>query len=82
MKLGNSVWWVIHDECPISQRFQRERRLAILAAMTVALENALSEEQLQNWLLQDTTSQTIEAFSFDTTKVIKLRKYGEPLAFP
>src|ERR1051326_8241556 len=70
MKINGEIWWVIHAECPIAQRFQRERRLSIFAAMTVAMERALTDEQLQHWLVQDKTSQEIEAFSFDETKVV------------
>jgi hypothetical protein len=82
MKLNSIVWWVIHSECPIAQRFQRERRLGILVTMTFAMEAALSEEQLQHWLTQDKTSQAIEAFAFDQSRVIRLRRYGEPLTIP
>jgi hypothetical protein len=81
MKLGGEVWWVIHDECPIAQRFRHERRLSILAAMTAAMEAVMSDEQLEKWLTQDKTSQGIEAFSVDEAKVFKLRRYGEPTAF-
>jgi Fe-S-cluster containining protein len=81
MKLDGAVWWVIHAECPIAQRFQWERRLSILAAMTAAMERVISDEQVENWLTQDKTSQAVEAFSFDVAKVIKLRRYGESIAF-
>ena len=81
MKLDGKLWWVIHAECPIAQRFKREHQMGVLAAMTLAMENILSEEQLESWLVQDKTSQVIEAFTFDTSKVIKLRPYGESLGF-
>jgi hypothetical protein len=82
MELDRVVWWVIHSECPIAQRFQRERRIGILAAVTVALEAAISDVQLQQWLTQDKTSQAVEAFSSDEARVIKLRPYAEPPVFP
>jgi Fe-S-cluster containining protein len=82
MRLDDIVWWVIHSECPIAQRFQRERRLGILATVTFAMEAALSEEQLLHWLTQDKTSQAIEAFAFDQSRVIRLRRYGEALTVP
>src|SRR5581483_798372 len=64
MQLEGAVWWVIHAECPIAQRFQKERRLAVLAAITDALERALSKEQLNRWLIQDKMSRGIESFSY------------------
>lgn len=82
MRLNDTVWWVIHSECPIAQRFKQERRLGVLAAMTYAMEGALSDEQLQHWLTQDKTSQAIEAFAFDESEVIRLRRFGEPLTVP
>lgn len=82
MKFDGIVWWVIHAECPIAQRFKRERRLSLLAAMTSTLEAAITSGQLENWLTQDKTSQAIEAFSSDEAKVIKLRRYGEAIVFP
>lgn len=75
-------WWVLHSECPIAQRFQAERRLDVLVALTVALERALSEEELGEWLTQDRLSQAVEAFESEPTKVVPLRKVGAQLRFP
>jgi hypothetical protein len=82
MNLDGMAWWVIHAECPIAQRFHRDRKMEILAAMTAALERHLSEEQLQSWLINDNASQNIEAFSSTQPKVFKLRRYGEDIGFP
>jgi hypothetical protein len=82
MKLDGTVWWVIHAECPIAQRFQRDRQLEVLAAMTAALEREISEEQLRLWLASDKSSQRIEAFSASQPKVFKLRPYGRAIGFP
>jgi Fe-S-cluster containining protein len=82
MWLDGSLWWVIHIECPIAQRLQRIRHFELLIAITVAIENALSDEQLRAWRVTDRTSQRIEAFSSSEPKVLKLRLYGTPLAFP
>lgn len=81
MEIDSAIWWVIHTECPIAQRFQRERKLDALAAMTVAIENAVSPEQLRNWLQQDQTSQTVEAFSSERSKVLQLREFGKQSLF-
>jgi Fe-S-cluster containining protein len=78
MRLDGEVWWVIHDECPIARRFQRDRRLEILMAMTIALERTLSDEQLQSWLITDRVSQDIEAFSSSRPNVFRLRQYARP----
>jgi hypothetical protein len=82
MKLDGVIWWVIHAECPIAKRFQRDRHMEILAAMTAALECELPEEQLRAWLVTDEISQRIEAFSSSEPKVFKLRRYGEAIGFP
>jgi Fe-S-cluster containining protein len=82
MRLGGEVWWVILDECPIAQRFQRDRRLEILTALTISLEQTLLDEQLQSWLTVDQTSQDIEAFSSTRPSVFRLRRFGRPLSFP
>jgi Fe-S-cluster containining protein len=82
MRLDGEVWWVIHEECPIAQRFQRDRHLEILTAMIVSLERALSDEQLQSWLIVDRTSQDIETFSSSRPKVLRLRQFGRNLSFP
>lgn len=82
MQLDGEIWWVIHSECPIAQRFQRERMLSTLAAATSAVEGKISESQLKRWMTQDRFSQMIEAFSYDESKVIRLRRYGEKRPFP
>jgi Fe-S-cluster containining protein len=82
MRLDGDVWWVIHAECPIAQRFQRDRHLEILTALTISLERTLSDEQLQSWLTTDRTSQNIEAFSSTRPNVIRLRRFGRSLSFP
>jgi Fe-S-cluster containining protein len=81
MKLDNELWWVIHAECPIAQRFRREGKLTLLAAVTAALDRELNDEQLRIWIAQDKTSQTIEAFTFDPSKVVKLRRFREQIRF-
>jgi hypothetical protein len=78
MQIDQEVWWVIHSECPIGQRFQREHRLDLLAAMTVALERHPAFPQLQKWLAQDRTSQNIEAFRSDKLNVVKIRRFSSP----
>lgn len=82
MNIDNEVWWVVHSECPIAQRFQQERKLSILSAMTFSMESRISEEQLMLWLKQDRFSQMVESFSFDRSQVVKLRRFGEKLSFP
>lgn len=82
MKLSGVVWWVIHIECPIAQRFRIERTLEVLSAITVSIEEIISEEQVQSWLKTDRTSQQIEAFSSDKPKVVKLRRFRLPRSFP
>jgi Fe-S-cluster containining protein len=82
MVVDEEIWWVIHSECPIAQRFQRERRLGVLAALTFSMEQRLSSEQIGRWIKQDRLSQIIEAFSFDQSKVVPLRKLGEKVPFP
>lgn len=82
MNLDGIVWWVIHAECPIARRFQRDRHMEKLAAMTAALERELSEEQLRAWLRTDDASQSIEAFSSSQPVVFKLRRYGGAIGFP
>jgi Fe-S-cluster containining protein len=81
MRINNEVWWVIHSECPIAQRFQHERRMSVLASMTLAIEALFSNEQLGHLLKQDGSSQKIEAFLSDESRVTKLRRFGTKLAF-
>jgi hypothetical protein len=82
MTIAGEPWWVMHSECPIAQRFQREKRLEALAALTFRIEQKLSSEQIDHWLKQDRLSQMIEAFSSDPSRVVTLRKLGEKLPFP
>lgn len=82
MRREGDLWWVIHSECPIAQRFQREHRLDILCVLTVRLERSLTQEELEVWKVQDETSQIVEAFSFEEAKVVPLRRLGEPMIFP
>jgi hypothetical protein len=82
MVIDGETWWVIHSECPIAQRFQKERRLGVLAALTFNMEQKLSEEHISEWIIQDRLSQIIESFSFDQSKVVPLRRLGEKLPFP
>ena len=82
MWLDGDMWWTIHTACPIGQRFQIERRLDILCAMTAALEAQLPAEELKRWIAQDALSSRIEAFSFEPTRVTKLRRYRTPMYFP
>jgi len=81
MRLNGDVWWVLHSECPIFQRYEREKRLDILALMTAELESNLSESQIKEWINEDRMSQLIEAFSREKYKVIKLRKFGAETPF-
>ena len=81
MRLEGEVWWVVHSECPIAQRFQRQRNLDLLCAITAAMERLISDEELEQWLTQDKFSQMIEAFSGDESRVIRLRRYGTPSLF-
>ena len=82
MNINGVIWWVIHAECPIAQRFQRERRLAILNAITAALEQNLSDEELKRWLTQDKLSAGIEAFAYDDRKVVTLRRFKSRFTVP
>jgi Fe-S-cluster containining protein len=81
MEIGQEVWWVIHSECPIGQRFQRQRQMDLLAAVTLALERHLGDERLQQWILQDRTSREIEAFHYDQLNVTKIRRLSSPNAW-
>ena len=82
MRIDSQVWWVMHTECPIAQRFEKERRLGIIAAITARMERFISSDNLEDWLSQDKFSQIAEAFSHDATQVIRVRRYGEPIPFP
>jgi len=81
-EIDGEVWWVIHTNCRISERFQREKHLDLLVALTTEIERCLSKTQFQKWLKQDRLSRSIESFARDYMKAIKLRRYGEPKAFP
>jgi len=82
MEVGGETWWVIHSECPIAQRFQREKKLGILAALTFSMEQRLSADQIARWIRQDRLSQMIEDFSLDPSRVMTLRRLGERPNFP
>jgi len=73
---NGEIWWVIHIECPIAKRFLSERKLAVLATMTVAIEKKIDRELLQSWLINDRMSQNIEAFSSTRPRTIRLRRLG------
>lgn len=73
--VNDEIWWVIHSECPIATRFLVERKLELLAAMTVTIEKAMGRELLQNWLISDGMSQNIEAFSSTRPHTIKIRQF-------
>jgi Fe-S-cluster containining protein len=82
MKFEGALYWVAHTKCPITRRFQRDRKLDLFAAITIRLESELTPLQLRKWIDSDSVSQTIEAFERDYSNVIKLRQYGEKQCFP
>jgi hypothetical protein len=82
MRLDGVLWWIVHAQCPIAERFERERRLDVLAAVTVRLESELSPEQLRMWVNTDRASQTIEAFVSDHYRIVRLRRFGVQPGFP
>jgi Fe-S-cluster containining protein len=81
MRLEGQLWWVIHSECPIAQRFEKEHQLHILVAITAAIEKELTDQELQRWMKEDQVSVRIEAFSFEAAKVHKLRPFRRPVWF-
>jgi Fe-S-cluster containining protein len=82
MKLDSRLWWVIHGECPIAQRFENERKLDLLSAITIRLETELTPSELRLWMKNDDSSQTIEAFSREGQPIHKLRPFGSETRFP
>ncbi len=81
MRLDGELWWVLHGECPITQRYMHDRELDILAYLTRRFEEELSEEDLASWILQDKVSQGVEAFSSEPAKVLPLRRYKAQTEF-
>lgn len=77
MEIEGELWWVVHEECPISQRYKRDRREDVLRSLTVRLEASFSKEELEEWLQEDTMSQRIEAFLGDESRIRPLRRLGE-----
>jgi transposase len=47
-----------------------------LAAITVAIENVISDTLLSSWVREDRMSQTLEAFVSDKSRVTTLRRLG------
>lgn len=76
MKFGHEIWWVIHQDCPIGERFFRERQVDVLAAATIQVERELTPQEIETWLSQDRFSQAVEAFSNDVVNVRRLRRFG------
>jgi Fe-S-cluster containining protein len=76
VSINDELWWVIHSQCPIAQRFFIERKLDILAAMTVAIEKTIGQELLRRWLNSDRMSQNIESFSSTSPRTMTLRRFG------
>ncbi|HEV2962479.1 MAG TPA: YkgJ family cysteine cluster protein [Candidatus Angelobacter sp.] len=82
MKIDGELWWIVHAECPIAERFDKERKLDALSSITIGLETVLSPEQLRGWRKIDDTSQTTEAFIGDQYRIHKLRRFGSSVIFP
>ncbi len=81
MEIDQAVWWVMHAECPIGQRFLQERKTDLLAAMTGALERHITFQQYQKWIAQDRTSKNIEGFRSEKLDIIKIRRFAAPEAW-
>lgn len=77
MKEEGEIWWVVFKDCPISQRFQKEKRMTLLFSKTIEIEKCLSENQIAQLIKQDRLSKAIEVFDMEEATLIKLRKFKE-----
>ena len=75
--IEGEIWWVLHENCPITDRLQREHQSDLISVALTNVERELTDNQLQEWLTQDRTSKRVEAFSTRPNNVIKLRRFGE-----
>lgn len=82
MKIDNQIWWVVHSECPIYIRYNENRDISILYALTISLEEEISRSEFIQWLEIDNVSVNIEAFSREQCSIVKLRKFKSERVFP
>jgi Fe-S-cluster containining protein len=78
VSIEGEVWWVVHRECPIAQRFTRQRQLDVLAAVTRRIEPLLGDEDLADWIRQDRVSAAIEYLDHEEMSLTPLRRFGSP----
>lgn len=81
MNFDREFWWVIFYECPIAQRFFTEKKEDILMAFTYSLEREMGDMLISEFIREDSISQHIDAFTGETPRVKKLRKFGSPPIF-
>jgi Fe-S-cluster containining protein len=67
-------WWVAHKDCPITRRYYETRSVDMLIAITIELEQLLCKDDLAGWILQDRVSSSIEAFDYESNRVVRLRR--------
>jgi Fe-S-cluster containining protein len=75
MNLDDEIWWILHTECPIAQRYEREHKLDILIALTMLLEERIPEGVFSEWLREDRHSQVVEAFLRVEYSITRLRRF-------
>lgn len=66
-------WWVLHIDCPIAQRWVRDRHLDVLVTLLERLEDTIDPTVLHNWISQDKTSSIIESFESEELRLIPVR---------
>lgn len=81
IRVNDGIWWVVHNKCPIAQRFQREHQIDILISFTIRLEKRLTENNIIKWLEQDNLSKEIEAFGRESTSITKIRLFKSNYMF-
>lgn len=67
------AWWVLHGECPIAQRWVRERYLDAVATLLEHVEDLLDPSILRNWISQEKTSVVIESLELEELHLIRIR---------
>ncbi len=81
MHFDREFWWVIFYECPIANRFYKEKHEDVLIAFTYALEREMGEMLIAEFVREDSISQHIDAFTGEIPHVKRLRKFGSPPIF-
>lgn len=73
--MQDGIWWVIHEGCPIAQRFIQEHKMDVLISIAFCIERLLTKNQIYNWLMQDKLSQQIEAFCEEPLSLLKIKRF-------